>query len=69
MFGLNSVGLERRGLSDEVRKALKKTYRILFKSDASLSKALVRVEQEIETLSEVRHLIEFIRASERGITT
>ena len=69
LFGLNSVGLERRGLSDEVRKTLKKTYRILFKSDASLSKALVRVEQEIEALPEVRHLIEFIRASERGITT
>ena len=69
LFGLNSVGLERRGLSDEVRKALKKTYRILFKSDASLSKALVRADEEIQGLPEVRHLIEFIRASERGITT
>lgn len=69
LFGLNSVGLERRGLSDEVRKALKKAYRILFKSDASLSKALLRADEEIQGIPEVRHLIEFIRASERGITT
>ena len=69
LFGLNSVGLERRGLSDEVRKALKKAYRILFKSDASLSKALVRADEDIQGIPEVRHLIEFIRASERGITT
>ena len=69
LFGLNSVGLERRGLSDEVRKALKKAYRILFKSDASLSKALLRADEESQGIPEVRHLIEFIRASERGITT
>lgn len=69
LFGLNTLGLERRGLSDDVRKSLKRTYRILFKSDASLSKALERVDQEIQGIPEVQHLIEFIRASERGITT
>lgn len=69
LFGLNTVGLERRGLSDDVRKALKSAYRILFKSDMNLSKALDRAEAEIQGVPEVRHLIEFIRASERGITT
>jgi UDP-N-acetylglucosamine acyltransferase len=69
LYGLNSVGLERRGLSDEVRKALKKTYRMLFQSDINLSKALDRAEQEVPGVPEVRHLLEFIRASERGITT
>lgn len=69
LFGLNSVGLERRGLSDDVRKALKTAYRMLFKSDVNLSKALDRVEAEIPGVPEVRHLIQFIRASERGITT
>jgi len=69
LFGLNTVGLERRGLSNDVRKALKTAYRMLFKSDVNLSKALDRAEAEIQGVPEVRHLIEFIRASERGITT
>jgi len=69
LFGLNTVGLERRGLSGDVQKALKTAYRMLFKSDVNLSKALDRTESAIEGVPEVRHLIEFIRASERGITT
>mgnify|MGYP002624066849 FL=1 len=69
LYGLNSVGLERRGLSAEVRKALKTAYRTLFQSDVNLSKALDRVDGTIARVPEVRHLIEFIRASERGITT
>ena len=69
LSGLNTVGLERRGVSDHVRKALKAGYRMLFKSDVNLSKALERAEEEIQGVPEVRHMIEFIRASERGITT
>jgi UDP-N-acetylglucosamine acyltransferase len=69
LYGLNSVGLERRGLSADVRKALKKAYRTLFQSDVNLSKALDRVEEDAARVPEVGHLIEFIRASERGITT
>lgn len=68
LFGLNAVGLERRGLSDDVRKALKLAYRMLFNSDVNLSKALDRVEAEVQGVPEVRHLVEFIRASERGVT-
>jgi UDP-N-acetylglucosamine acyltransferase len=69
LYGLNSVGLERRGFSDEVRKALKRAYSMLFRSDVNLSRALDRAEEEITGVPEVRHLIQFIRASERGITT
>lgn len=68
LFGLNSVGLERRGFSDEVRKALKQTYRILFQSSTGLTRALARAEEEVPSIPEVRHLLAFIRASERGIT-
>jgi len=69
LYGLNTVGLERRGLSQEVRLALKRTYRMLFQGDANLSKALDRAEEEVNGVPEVRHLIQFIRGSERGITT
>lgn len=69
LYGLNSVGFERRGISEEVRLALKKTYRTLFQSKLNLSMALEKAEEEVEQIPEVRHLLAFIRASERGITT
>lgn len=68
LYGLNSVGLERRGFSQEVRKALKQTYRILFQSGLNVSQGLARAEDEAPRIPEVRHLLEFIRQSERGIT-
>jgi UDP-N-acetylglucosamine acyltransferase len=69
LYGLNSVGLDRRGFSDEVRGALKATYRILFQSSLNVSQGLARAEVEVAPLPEVLHLISFIRNSERGITT
>jgi UDP-N-acetylglucosamine acyltransferase len=69
LYGLNSVGLERRGLSEETRRALKQAYRILFQGDENLSVALDRVEREVIGIPEVRHLVQFIRSSERGVTT
>jgi UDP-N-acetylglucosamine acyltransferase len=66
-YGLNSVGLERRGFSAEVRKALKQAYRLLFNSKLNVSQALARAEAEVPPIPEVRHLLEFVRASERGI--
>jgi UDP-N-acetylglucosamine acyltransferase len=68
LFGLNSVGLERRGFSEEVRKALKQAYRILFQSKLNVSHAVARAEAEAQPIPEVRQLLEFIKASERGIT-
>lgn len=68
LYGLNSVGLERRGFSPEVRKALKQTYRILFQSKLNVSQAVARAEAEVPAIPEVRQLLQFIKASERGIT-
>jgi UDP-N-acetylglucosamine acyltransferase len=68
LYGLNAVGLERRGFSEDVRKALKQAYRILFQSNETLSKALNRVEEEVAALPQVLHLVEFVRGSERGVT-
>lgn len=67
LLGLNSVGLERRGFSQDVRSALKHAYRTLFQSKLNLSQAIARVEREVPPVPEVLHLLAFIRASERGI--
>jgi UDP-N-acetylglucosamine acyltransferase len=68
LYGLNTVGLDRRGFAEDVRGALKKTYRILFQSGLNVSQGIERAESEVEQIPEVRHLLEFIKGSERGIT-
>jgi UDP-N-acetylglucosamine acyltransferase len=68
LYGLNSVGLERRGFSPEVRAALKKAYRIVFQSDLNVTQGVARAAEEVEGIPEVTHFLDFIRNSERGIT-
>jgi UDP-N-acetylglucosamine acyltransferase len=69
LYGLNSVGLDRRGVSPEVRKALKRAYRVIFQSSLPLSQALDQADAECTECPEVAHFINFIRKSERGVTT
>ena len=59
---------ERKTAKRAQRKALKQAYRILFNSNLNLSQALERADEDVTAIPEVRHLLEFIRAGERGIT-
>lgn len=65
--GLNLIGLKRRGFKKETIRALKKAYTIIFRSSLLLSEAIKRVEEEVEDIPEVKHFIDFIQKSERGI--
>lgn len=65
---VNKVGLERNGVSEEAQAALKQAYKILFREGLTISKALDRVEAELPPLPEIKHLVQFTRASERGIS-
>ncbi len=68
LFGLNNVGLKRANFSEETMKALKKAYRIIFRSGLTLEKAMKKVgEDEISHVPEVQHLLHFIQHSKRGI--
>lgn len=67
IYGPNKVGLERHGKSEDVQKALKQAYRIVFRSDLPTAKALERVVAEVPALPEVALFVDFIRSSERGI--
>ncbi len=67
LFGLNLIGLKRRGFSEETINALKKAYRILFRSHLLLNAAIEKVEAEVEDFPEVRHFVKFIKESERGV--
>lgn len=67
LYGLNLIGLKRRGFPEETIAALKQAYRIIFRSSLLLSVALSRVRSDVEDLPEVRKLLAFIEESERGI--
>jgi UDP-N-acetylglucosamine acyltransferase len=68
LYGLNLVGLKRKGFSDEVISNLKKAYKIIFRSGLTLEASLQQVLAEMPDAREVQNLVEFIRSSKRGIT-
>ena len=67
LFGLNLIGLKRRGFSEAQLSALKKAYRTLFAEGLTLKEATDRTRQEQAASPEAVHLAEFIASSQRGI--
>jgi len=65
--GLNLVGLKRAGFTAEQMRPLQQAFRILFGRRTNLGEALKQVEEEVPLTPEVAHLLEFIRASTRGV--
>ena len=66
--GLNSIGLRRRGFTDEQLSNLKKAYRILFRQNLPLKDALEELEKDFSEDKNIMYLVEFIKNSNRGIT-
>jgi UDP-N-acetylglucosamine acyltransferase len=64
--GLNLVGLKRAGFTHSEVQSLKSAYKLLYRSGLKLEDALMRIESESPT-EHTRHLVDFIRASKRGI--
>lgn len=65
--GYNKIGMERRGVDEAGRKAVKEAYRILCRQEGTVAEALAKIETELEQTPEIRQLLEFCRASEKGI--
>jgi UDP-N-acetylglucosamine acyltransferase len=66
-YGMNSVGLERKGFSRERIRQLHHAFKILLASRLNTSQALEKLKLEGELGDDVRYLVEFIEKSERGI--
>jgi UDP-N-acetylglucosamine acyltransferase len=66
LYGLNTVGLRRHGFSNEIINAIKKAYRIIFRSKKTLQHALEEVRSELGGIEEVDRLISFMENSKRG---
>jgi UDP-N-acetylglucosamine acyltransferase len=60
--------LSRRGFSSEQISALKRVYRLLFRSGKLLEEAIAEIEQELGQVLEIQRLLDFIRSTQRGIT-
>ena len=67
LYGLNSVGLQRRGFKEETVRELKRAYRLVFRSELNVSQAMERARAELAPVAEVEHFLRFIEESQRGI--
>jgi len=66
IYGVNTLGLQRRGFPPEVIAAIRQAYRVLLQSRLNTSEALARLEAE-PMIPEVRLLVDFIRSAKRGV--
>ncbi|MQA31586.1 MAG: acyl-ACP--UDP-N-acetylglucosamine O-acyltransferase [Luteitalea sp.] len=68
IFGINAIGLQRRGFTPDVIAKLKRSFRYLLQSKLNTTSALRQIERD-KTLAcpEVQYLVNFIRTSERGV--
>jgi len=66
-YGLNSVGLKRRGFSDQRIQKLHHAYRVLLASKLNTSQAIEKLRSEGDLGEDVEMLIRFVESSERGV--
>jgi UDP-N-acetylglucosamine acyltransferase len=66
LYGLNQVGLRRRGFNEATISALKQAYRIVFRMSLLRKEAIAKVLSEVPDYPEVHRFIEFIEGSSRG---
>tara|TARA_B100001123_G_scaffold445900_1_gene598696 strand:+ start:3876 stop:4649 length:774 start_codon:yes stop_codon:yes gene_type:complete len=64
---LNKEGLRRNNITEESQNLLKKAYRILFRENLGMAKAVERTRAEVAGCPELNHLLDFVQSSERGI--
>jgi len=68
VFGVNRVGLDRRGFSPDVIMKLKRSFRYLLQSKLNTTSALRQIERDRAlACADVQYLVEFIRTSARGV--
>ncbi len=67
VLGLNTIGLRRAGFDVATRLALKKAYKLFFRTDIPRTQALAEIEAQLGSVPPVMEFVNFIKASKRGI--
>ncbi|OGB91032.1 MAG: hypothetical protein A3H39_15510 [candidate division NC10 bacterium RIFCSPLOWO2_02_FULL_66_22] len=65
-YGINSVGLRRRGVPAETIDALKRAYRTIYRSGLGQEEVKRELEAQAGSCAEVRVILDFLNASKRG---
>jgi UDP-N-acetylglucosamine acyltransferase len=68
LAGLNTVGLQRAGMTEDQIGRVKQAYKIVFRSNLGLAEAIAELDGTLGTHPEVAHFVAFLRGSQRGIT-
>ncbi len=70
-YGLNKVGLERKGFTRERLRSIQHAFRLLLASKLNTSQALERIKAETlsdaDAIADLQYLVEFIESSQRGV--
>jgi UDP-N-acetylglucosamine acyltransferase len=66
-FGMNSVGLQRKGFTKERLRKIHSAYRLLLSSKMNIGEALAKLKAEGDLGEDVERLVKFVEGSERGI--
>ncbi len=68
LAGLNVVGLQRAGMTEEQIGRVKQVYKVFFRSGLQAAEALAQLKAELAGHPEVAHVVAFVEGSKRGIT-
>ena len=66
-FGLNKIGLERRGFTREQLKALQHAYRLFLAAKMNTSQAIEQLKSEGLTSEDVAYLVSSLNSPQRGV--
>ncbi|MCG3153017.1 MAG: Acyl-[acyl-carrier-protein]--UDP-N-acetylglucosamine O-acyltransferase [bacterium] len=68
VFGLNSIGLQRNGISASTRQHLKTAFRYLYRSQLTMREAVEQIKTTLPLEPEIAELLKFIATSRRGLS-
>lgn len=68
LIGLNTIGMQRSGMTEDQVGRVKQAFKIYFRSGLQAAEALAQLKSELGQHPEVAHLVTFIEGSKRGIT-
>ena len=66
-YGINKIGLQRKGYSPELIDAINKAYKLLVRKRATREDALQQLAPLVEQFAEVKSFVDFVLSSSRGV--
>jgi UDP-N-acetylglucosamine acyltransferase len=66
-YGVNKIGLERRGFDRERLEAIERAFRLLLRSKLNTTQALEQIRAQLNGSPDVKELVEFIESAKRGL--